>query len=302
MNEIPTIPENAQLSVIIASYNSERTVEACLKSLANQATNRSFEVIFVDSSTDGTEALVEKKFPYVKLYKFAQRKFCGDARNWAISVTQGDIIAFLDADCTVESNWVDEVLKAHHSPYLVIGGVVENGSPKSLVGWGYYFCEFSLWMPQLLKCERREVAGCCLSMKRGAFERYGPFLEGTYCSDTAFQRKMEKAGLRVLFVPTIKVFHITTYSLTGFLRHVASHRRNFAEVMIREENMSKLHRTAWALASPLMPFLLFSCIAMRVLQSRTYLHRFILSSPIVFLGLIARSWGEFLGYTVQRST
>ena len=138
--------------------------------------------------------LLKKRFPSVKLHHFSERKFCGDARNWAISVAQGDIIAFLDADCTVESNWVDEVLKAHHSPYLVIGGVVDNGSPKSLVGWAYYFCEFNLWMPQSLKCERREVAGCCLSMKRGAFERYGPFLEGTYCSDTAFQRKMERGG------------------------------------------------------------------------------------------------------------
>ena len=58
-----------------------------------------------------------------------------------------------------------------------------------------------------------------------------------------------------------------------------------------------MRRLALVLASPVMPFLLFFCIALRVLKSGVYLHRFLLGAPFVFLGLVARSWGEFLGYT-----
>jgi glycosyltransferase involved in cell wall biosynthesis len=296
------ISETPQLSVIIASFNSARTIEACLKSLESQVTNERFEVILVDSSTDGTSALVEKKFTQVKLHRFNQRKFPGDARNWGISVARGKILAFLDADCTVERNWVNEVLKAHLSPHLVIGGVVENGSPKSLVGWGYYFCEFSLWMPKSSKREIREVAACCLSLKRFAFDRYGPFIEGTYCSDTAFQWNLQRDGQKVLFVPTIKVSHITTYNLVGFLKHIIHHRMNFVEVMIREQKMTQGYQTAFFAALPLFPFLLFGCIANRLLKAKTYLPQFILASPIVFLGLVARSWGEFLGFLQKRGT
>ncbi len=289
-----------ELSVVIASFNARQTIEACLESLENQATPHLFEIVVVDSSNDGTAAVVEKRFPSVRLHHFRDRKFCGDARNMGIARSSGPIVAFLDADCTVEKNWVNEVIKAHQTPHLAVGGVVDNGSPESLVGWGYYFCEFSLWMPRSFEQEIKEMAGCCLSLKRPAFDRYGPFLEGTYSSDTAFQRRMERDGEKVLCVPGIRVLHTATYGLGGFLKHVASHRRDFAEVMAEEKEISGLRRLALLLGSPLMPFPLFLCIAGRVLKSRSYRCRFLLSSPFVFLGLIARSWGEFLGYARGR--
>ena len=80
--------EKLQLSVIIASYNSEKTIEDCLKSLENQKTDKNFETIVVDSSTDGTATFVEKRFPDVRLYRFSERKFCGDARNFGISLAK----------------------------------------------------------------------------------------------------------------------------------------------------------------------------------------------------------------------
>ncbi len=296
----PVADEAPELSVVIASFNARQTIGACLESLENQVTLHPFEIVVVDSSNDGTAAFVEERFPSVRLHHFRDRKFCGDARNMGIARSSGPIVAFLDADCTIEINWVNEVMKAHRSPHLAIGGVVDNGSPESLVGWGYYFCEFSLWMPRSSGRVIREMAGCCLSLKRPAFDRYGPFLEGTYCSDTAFQRKMAKDGQKVLCVPAIKVSHTAMYRLGGFLKHVASHRRNFAEVMIGQEKISRARRLVLVLVSPLAPFLLFLCIASRVLRSRGYLYCFLLSSPIVFLGLVARSWGEFLGYARGR--
>ncbi len=76
-----------QLSIIIASYNAEKTIESCLESLENQATDKDFEVIVVDSSPDGTAKLIEEKFPDVNLYRFSERKFPGDARNFGISIS-----------------------------------------------------------------------------------------------------------------------------------------------------------------------------------------------------------------------
>ncbi len=45
------------LSVVIASYNSKKTIEDCLNSLKNQNTTQPFEVIVIDSSTDGAADL-----------------------------------------------------------------------------------------------------------------------------------------------------------------------------------------------------------------------------------------------------
>ena len=77
---------------------------------------------------------------------------------------------------------------------------------------------------------------------------------------------------------------------------------NFVEVMIREQKMTQRYQTAFFAALPLFPFLLFGCIANRLLKAKAYLPQFILASPIVFLGLVARSWSEFLGFLQKRGT
>jgi glycosyltransferase involved in cell wall biosynthesis len=288
-----------EVSVIVASFNERDAIGRCLASLEEQRTSRAFEVIVIDSSSDGTDA-VARRCPFAHVRHFPERKYCGDARNEGLALARADIIAFLDADCFVGSDWIEAVVSAHQSPYLAVGGAIENGARSSLLAWAYYFCEFNLWLPRPASCEIPQMAGCGLSIKRRAFERYGPFLEGTYCSDTAFQWRMARDGHRVLFVPGIRVYHTVRHDLGGFLRHVVEHRRGFAAVTAREKHFSTGKRIAAALASGFLPVLLFPVIALRVLRSRVYVGQFVLASPVVLLAVTARAWGEFLGYVRGR--
>ena len=287
---------NITLSVIVASYNSSETIEKCLQSLEDQKNREDFEVIVVDSSEDGTPEIVENQFPKVRLYTFSERKFPGDARNFGVSKAKGQIFAFTDADCIVDNTWVNEIIKAHQTPYPAIGGAIANGNPESYPGWGYYFCEFSQWMSQSQECRMVEIPTCCLSIKLWAFDKYGPFLEGVYCSDTAFHWKLGKDGHKPLFVPSIKVSHINIQSLIKFLKKEVMHGRFFAAVRVSEQKFSMLQRITYVMISPLLPFLLFYHTAKDVLKKEVYLKQFILSSPLVLLGLTAWSFGEFLGY------
>ena len=124
--------ENPPLSVVIASYNSSKTIESCLKSLEKQTTQEPFEVIVVDSSIDGTGEMVEKKFPYVKVLRFRERKFPGDARNIGIAEANGKIIAFIDADCKAEEHWAEEIIKAHQAAGPAFGVSERAGPTQSL--------------------------------------------------------------------------------------------------------------------------------------------------------------------------
>ena len=167
--------QKPELSIIVTSYNAGNTIEGCLESLRDQETDQPYEVIVIDSSTDNTAGLVKKFFPWVNLYAFQERKYCGEARNFGISVAKAEIIAFIDADCTADSSWVKEILKAHQSPYPAIGGCIANGNPSSYVGWAAYFCELSHWMPGGRAEWMRDIGGGMMSYKRGIFEEYGFF-------------------------------------------------------------------------------------------------------------------------------
>jgi GT2 family glycosyltransferase len=285
-----------ELSVIIASYNARRTIGACLESLRRQKTKRKLEILLVDSSQDGTAEWVRERFPEVRVITSPRRLYCGDARNRAMPLARAGIVAFVDADCYVEDTWAEAVCEAHRQDNLLAGGIIDNAPTCNLVSWAYYFCEFSIWLPAKHKRRIAEMAGCCLSMKRAAFERYGPFLEGTYCSDTAFQWKTRRDGIETLFSPAIRVYHKSPGELGGFLGHIYQHRRAFAHVKCREQHLSLPMRLSELALLTVTPFLLMGISLYRLRFCWSYLPRFAAASPLILLGYIARSCGEFAGY------
>jgi GT2 family glycosyltransferase len=287
---------NLELSVIIASYNAKETIAACLDSLRNQKTKRKFEIIIIDSSTDGTAQLIEQNYPEVKLYHFSKKKFCGDARNMGISVAQAGLFAFIDADCVADTTWVEEILKAHESPIPAIGGAIGNANPENYIGWAGYFCEFSQWMPGSQKKWFTDIAGANMSYKKEAFDTHGAFIEGTYCSDTEFHWRLNKSGQRLQFVPSILVSHRNIENLRTLVKHEFWHGRSFARVRIRRHNFRGYKRFLYAALSLVLPIKLFLEVLLRNMRNRKYLTPFICASPAVFLCLVCWSIGECVGY------
>jgi len=73
--------EKPKISVIIASYNSSKTIKECLRSLFSQKTSCPYEVIVVDSSQDGSGDLIKSEYQEVRLHVFPESKYVGTARN-----------------------------------------------------------------------------------------------------------------------------------------------------------------------------------------------------------------------------
>jgi glycosyltransferase involved in cell wall biosynthesis len=294
------MPEKPELSVIVASYDSGHLIQGCLESLTNQKTDQPLEIIVVDSSMDGVINLIKEGFPDVKVHQFLERKFCGDARNVGLSVARGEILAFIDADCRADQNWANQILQAHQSSDLAVGGAIANANPQSAIGWASYFCEFSQWMPGFPLRKMADIAGANMSYKRRAFDEFGLFIEGTYSSDTEFHWRLEKNGGGLQFDPSILVFHHNIDRLGKFLRHEFEHGRSFARVRMKSRRFSNFRRWIYAIFSFLMPPWLFVKIGRNNFKNRTYLSHFLKAWPLLTLGLMAWSLGEWVGYLFPR--
>jgi GT2 family glycosyltransferase len=254
------------------------------------------QIIVVDSGTDGAADMVAEMFPRVEMIRYQNRKYPGDARNIGVRHAKGGIVAFLDADCIAGSRWTEAILTAHQRPDPIIGGAVDNANPGNLVGWARYFSEFSRWMPFAEGSHMVDVPTCSLSLKPWAFERFGPFLEGTYCSDTVFCWRAADAGYLPLFLPAICVAHINPTGFSAFLAKQTMHGRAFATVRIREKRLSRWHTAMLSLGSPALPFILFGRLTGRVLKSRRNRLALLGASPLILVGLVAWSWGEATRY------
>lgn len=287
--------EKQQLSVIIASYNSKRTIKDCIWSLENQTTDKDFEIIVIDSSTDDTAKFVKERFPRVNLYQFQEKKYPESARNIGISIAKGEIIAFIDADCIADKNWINEILKAHQSPQPVIGGAIANGN-LGYVGWAAYFCEFTQWMPGTNTKWLVDLATANTSYKREVFEKYGNFMEGTYSADTAFHWRLCQNGIRIHFVPSILVYHCYIDNFIKFLSHEYFHGQSFARVRVEAKKFSKLKRFIYVTLSPLIVLKLFLRTGIINLKNRIYLLHYLKAIPLLMLGIIFWTTGECVGY------
>jgi GT2 family glycosyltransferase len=284
-------------SVIVPSFNSRKTIERCLASLERQNRRDWFEILVADSSTDGTDRIIASQFPDVQLFRFGERKLPGEARNYAAGRASGDILVFLDADCAVEPDWIEEIIGAHDGRHAAIGGAICNGNPESPTAVAHYLFEFSRWLPTAPPHEQDEIPGGCLSIQRGAFERHGPFPETTYSEDTVLSWRLRAAGLHLLFIPSISVFHLHTLAAPELLRVKAYHGRCFA--WQRSRGWHRWKRWAFGVFSVALPVLLIYRIHRRV--RGTSLHAaFWKVSPLIGMLAIAWSWGELRGYLSNR--
>ncbi len=106
-----------RISVVIITRNTEYYMRDCLDSLVHQSRTPD-EIIVVDAeSTDATQRIVREfsaKHDIIKLHVKALQK--GESRNYGVTKSTGNIIAFVDADTICHALWIEEILKAFDVP------------------------------------------------------------------------------------------------------------------------------------------------------------------------------------------
>ena len=117
------------ISVVILAYNSGRTIEDCLDSLAAQ-TPRPAEILLVDDdSTDDTvakaRALAGRTGLPLRVLRNGSHNI-SQGRNLGLNAARDRIVAFVDSDAVVEAGWTTAILDAFDADpdIAVVGGEV----------------------------------------------------------------------------------------------------------------------------------------------------------------------------------
>lgn len=131
------------ISIIIAAYNAENTIEKTLNSLLSQ-TYKNFEIIIVDDgSTDKTSDIVLKYQEKDKRIKIINQKNNGPykAREVGVSHSKGEYITFIDADDLLKINTLEKAIKRLKNPDIdtVLYKTIKIYSPKHVIQIGEDF-------------------------------------------------------------------------------------------------------------------------------------------------------------------
>lgn len=97
------------VSIIIATYNEEKYIAMCLKSLMNQDYTP-LEIIVVDDGSQDNTTNIVREFPQITLIE-TPHNGTAIARNTAVKKTSGEILVFLDMDMEFEPSFITNLIK-----------------------------------------------------------------------------------------------------------------------------------------------------------------------------------------------
>ncbi len=106
--------KNPKISVVIPAHNEEDTIKRAMQSIFDQ-TFQNFELIVVnDGSTDKTRKIVENSMnghKNLQIINFKDGHSAAFARNRGAEKAKGELLMFLDADCWLDNNTMENIYK-----------------------------------------------------------------------------------------------------------------------------------------------------------------------------------------------
>ncbi|MCA0454114.1 MAG: glycosyltransferase family 2 protein [Chloroflexi bacterium] len=99
------------LSIIIVNWNGKDLLAKCLRCVESTVKRVSYETVVVDNaSTDGSQDMVRRDFPNVKLIANKDNVGFATANNQAMKVVEGRYVLLLNSDAFVHENTLDTMV------------------------------------------------------------------------------------------------------------------------------------------------------------------------------------------------
>ena len=128
--ELPPLPSDLPISIIITTCDRPATLATCLRHLQAQQTKRPLEIIVADNRpSSGLTPPIVAQFPGVQLVS-EPRPGGSYGRNAAIAASTSEIIVSVDDDVTVPPDWLEKLIAPLARPEVMV--VTGNVLPLEL--------------------------------------------------------------------------------------------------------------------------------------------------------------------------
>lgn len=264
------------ISVVVACYNKQHIICECIRSVLRQS-YQDYELIIVDDgSTDGSLNAM-KKFRgngRVKIISL-QHRGVSAAKNAGFKEAKGKIVLFLDGDCILERNGLEELSKSFNNPEVgCVGGSLLALNSRSLLAKTIELMQNGV--------ERKWPFGANVAYRKEVLEKTGGFDEQMDAGeDVDLFLRSQKLGFGYRFNPNLVARTINPHSLLFFFRQRLRWGRGFVQLYEKHRDVmtSKVKRcfilTAALIFSPLLTLADWSLLGVFLLMLAINYLRFI---------------------------
>lgn len=231
------------VSVIIINWNTRQLLEDCLASLPGSSTSHSLETIVVDNhSTDGSQEMVRRKHPSVKLICNASNVGFAHGNNQGIKASTGRYVSLVNSDVKVLPNCHDKLVEYMDAnpeigiagPRVLNGDLTLQSSCRRFPSLWNNVCDafaFRRFFPNsaffagehMLYFKHDRVifpdvlVGCFLFARTKAVQEFGLLDEEffMYGEDINWCLRCWEAGWKIAFYPEAEAIHYRGGSSSG---------------------------------------------------------------------------------------
>lgn len=278
------IKSPVKVSIVIPALNEEKFIGQTLQSLSNLTFDDGYEVIVVDNGSSDNTCDIVKSFKnelQVSLYVVKDVNISA-LRNFGVSKSTGDILAFLDADCTVSKEWATNAVHYFKNPKIgAVGAMHLTPENSSWVAnsWDHVLAK------KRLKKQTESLRSGNLWTSKTAFLDIQGFNEKLKTNeDYDFCFRLTQKGYLIFSDPEIKAWHLDSpKTVLEFYKKNKWHGTHVAKVFL--ENIWQLNN-AKAIAYGLYHLIFVSLVLFVVVFTISLKPIFLLMSILIMPSII----------------
>jgi glycosyltransferase involved in cell wall biosynthesis len=214
-------PQPPKISVVVPVRNGAPKIERCLQAIRGQTLQPS-EIIVVDGhSTDATVEIARK---FQTRVVFEDYGTVGGARQVGVEEAEGDYVAFTDADCIPQKDWLESLVREFGEGVVGVGGGIKN------IGTGLWEESIALALDTFLGSANsvqdrvlpgkrivRSISGCNSMYRKQDLVEVGGFdVKLSINEDTELNTRMQHIG-KIVYTPDALVHHNQERTLGEFV-------------------------------------------------------------------------------------
>lgn len=243
-----TIPDWPFVSVIIPVLNDPHRLMLCLAALERQTyPSDRYEVIVIDNGSDKPITGLVNAFPHA--FDLYQSEPGSDAaRNKGLEAARGAVLAFTDADCIPELDWLEKGVSCLiNNPYYDrVGGEVAvfYKDPSHPTSVELYEKVTAFPQKTYIETGQYSVTANMFTYRR-VFDAVGPFRSGLKISgDREWGIRAAQAGYTIHYAKEVQVAHPARYSFNQLARKHTNVIRDYRQVYSLPTFMKAMIREA----------------------------------------------------------
>jgi len=213
-----------EVSIIIPVMNRAEELRRCLKSLLLlNYPEEKLQIIVVDDGSSDDSPAVARAFGAMLVSSGGTARGPAAARNVGAAMAAGEILAFIDSDCTASSAWLAELLPTFADTKIVaVGGLVDGMCRESVVDhYENVMSSLSLGGRELTGASGDDtfyLPSCNLLVRRAAFLAAGGFNDAMHVGeDVDLTWRLRDSGWTIAYLPLGKIYHEHRSSIRSFM-------------------------------------------------------------------------------------